>query len=406
MQWLELESHLRLSPTVKISLLRRAIEGQPGNISLRIKLGDALLESSDFSGAAESYEVAARQSPRDFNTWPNLAGCYLRLNSPDAALDACSRGEANGPTAAIHFVRANAFLLQRRGEDARAALLAAIEPGDHHINWTQLAALTTLLTPMARQQEGGKLLDFCDSLATVYRDTALVRAHKAIGLSRVGRVDEASEIMDIYRDVIQIPFEPPSEYGSIEQFNRILSDEILAQPVPDMVTRNGTAFYRNPNFYRSRVAQTLRAFVRAAIDEYIAQSARRGSTMPSPPEYGFLGGASVILRGDGKNGEHIHGHSYVSSVYYAAVPGCVVEAPNERGALALGLCEQYTGGHIPCWGTRYIKPVAGSLVVFPSHVFHDVVPTHTDEARISIVMDLLPNLSGASDMGEGWKVLE
>jgi tetratricopeptide (TPR) repeat protein len=406
MQWLELESHLRLPATVKISLLRTAIEGQPANILLRIKLGDALLETADYSGAAENYEVAARQSPRDFDSWPNLAGCYLSLNNPDAALDACRRGEANGPTATIHFARAHAFLLQGRGEDARAAFLATIEPGDNHINGVQLDALEALLKPLAREQEGGKLIDFCDSLAAVYQDTALVRAHKAIGLSRVGRVDEASEIMNIYRDVIQIPFEPPSEYESIEQFNRVLSDEILAQPVPDNVSRDGIAFYTNPNNYSSPALQKLRAFVRAAIVEYIAQCARRGNAMPSPPEYGYLGGASVVLRGDAKNGEHIHGHSYVSSVYHALVPDCVVEAPNEQGALVLGPCEQYTGGHIPCWGTRYIKPVAGSLVVFPAHVFHDVVPTHTDEPRISIVMDLMPKLSGASEMWEGWKVLE
>ena len=39
---------------------------------------------------------------------------------------------------------------------------------------------------------------------------------------------------------------------------------------------------------------------------------------------------------------------------------------------------------MPCWGTRHIKPEAGSLVIFPSHIFHDVVPSRTQALRIAV----------------------
>jgi hypothetical protein len=57
----------------------------------------------------------------------------------------------------------------------------------------------------------------------------------------------------------------------------------------------------------------------------------------------------------------------------------------------LGCCDEYTRGHAPVWGTRRIKPEPGVLLIFPSHIFHDVVPTGSDEPRISVVADLKPS---------------
>jgi Putative 2OG-Fe(II) oxygenase len=114
------------------------------------------------------------------------------------------------------------------------------------------------------------------------------------------------------------------------------------------------------------------------------------AVMPPPPKEGHLYESSTVLSGPGHNGEHIHGNAYVSSVYHVLVPDSVSSADDSRGALALGLCASYTGGYTPCWGARYIKPVAGSLVIFPSHIFHDVVPSRTPMPRIAVAADLQP----------------
>jgi uncharacterized protein (TIGR02466 family) len=128
------------------------------------------------------------------------------------------------------------------------------------------------------------------------------------------------------------------------------------------------------------------------LGDYVASAPTYGldKALPSPPAKVRLYHGFTVLRRDGANGEHMHPLGYVSSVYYVQVPEIVATAPDDRGSLTLGGCSQYTAGYEPCWGTRQIKPVEGSLVIFPSHVFHDVVPSRTNDPRISVAADMMP----------------
>jgi hypothetical protein len=275
----------------------------------------------------------------------------------------------------------------RRPADARDAFWSAVKS-----NGTHIPALRALLAPMAREPDGEGLLDFCDALPQSSKDTALVRAHRAIALSRIGRIAEALQIVDLERHVACVPFDPPAQFGAIGQFNRQLSDDILADRAPAKPASEGFDYNPAPQFRRSENFLALREFIKSTIDDFLSEAPRRGldAVMPPPPTEGSLYQSSTVLRGEGHNGEHVHGNAYVSSVYHVLVPESVSSADDNRGALALGVCASYTGGYTPCWGARYIKPVAGSLVIFPSHIFHDVVPSRTQMPRIAVAADLQP----------------
>jgi uncharacterized protein (TIGR02466 family) len=135
----------------------------------------------------------------------------------------------------------------------------------------------------------------------------------------------------------------------------------------------------------------LRAFFRDSFETYIAGLPALGleDLMP-PPAAGALADAVGFLRNDGRNGEHVHRGCYVTGVYYVETPETVGTGSDRRGWLALGRCEVTTAGYEPVWGTRYIKPEPGMFVVFPAHMFHDVVPTRSNEWRIAIVVDVMP----------------
>jgi tetratricopeptide (TPR) repeat protein len=390
MRWLQSESNLDIPPAVAISMLHEAIRRQPNNPALRTRLGDMFEKSRLFSDGVAAYEVAAQQAPADFRAWPKLAKCYVELDSPEAALDACCRGEAQGPSAELHFQKGRALLKLGRDAEARAAFFSAVKSSG-----TNVAALRALLAPMARQPDGVELLDFCDALPQSYKHTALVRAHRAIALSRTGRTEEALQIVDLERYVARVPFVPPSQFGAIDQFNRQLTDDILADRSLGEPMSDGFDFNAAPLFRRSQTFLALREFIKSAIENFLDEAHSRGlnAVMPPPPAEGSLYQSSSVVRGPGHNGEHVHGTGYISVVYHVLVPESVSSADDNRGALALGLCANYTGGYTPCWGTRYIKPVAGSLVIFPSHIFHDVVPSLTQMPRIAVAADLLPAAS-------------
>jgi hypothetical protein len=122
------------------------------------------------------------------------------------------------------------------------------------------------------------------------------------------------------------------------------------------------------------------------MEQWIAQMDARGlaAVMPPPPPAAQLYRGNTVLIGEGRNGAHIHGIGYVSAVYHVSLP------PGDGGDLVLGCCSSKTGGYEPCWGTRHIKPKEGWLTLFPSHVFHDVVPTGLSVPRVSVACDLIP----------------
>lgn len=187
-------------------------------------------------------------------------------------------------------------------------------------------------------------------------------------------------------------FEPPAAYGGIERFNASLAEWLgantgsVATPKPDCVIDYALEFMHPP------MMQDLRAFFRASFETFIASLPAMGldRLLPPPPVAGALHEASVFIRKDGRNGEHVHPGGYLSGVYYVQVPQSVRVASDRRGCLVVGSCEKLSAGRRPSWGLRYIKPEEGMLVLFPSHLFHDVVPTGDTELRRVISMDLRP----------------
>jgi tetratricopeptide (TPR) repeat protein len=388
MKWLETKPDFEVPPAITASFLLKAIEKHPNNPAMRERLGDVLLQCNKFADALNAYETAARQAPRDFRKWAKLARCYRALGRPEAALDVAHRCEASGGvlTARLHFQRGCALQELRRFSEAKCAFIEAMS-AEHH-----LPPLKRLLKPLARKTDGDELLEFCESLPQHYTDTALVRANRAIALSRIGRTAEALQIVDLKRHVSQVQIAVPSKFDGLEQFNRELADGILEDQSTARASREGVGVDYEPRLRRHQAMIALREFIKSAIAQYLNEMKARGldQVMPPPPATGRLFDATVVLTGDGCNGEHIHEDGYVSAVYYAMVPDIVIAAGDNRGALALGVCEEYTGGYVPCWGTRFIHPKAGWLTIFPSHVYHDVVPTRVQSPRISVAADLQP----------------
>lgn len=389
MQWIDVNPVFKVASADKVDLLRQAIAHRPGDPALHEKLGLALVSAGDYGEAIDAFDFAVQREPQRVMAWAGLAHCYVEEKRLDDALDVCRRSEAHGSTAAIHYERGRVLHKQGRTDDAVMFLRAAVASGDGR-------ALKDLLLLLARNSDGAALLAFCDELPAALRDTALVRGNRAIALSRVGRSADALRLVDLEQHVAQVSLKPPPGFASIESFNHALARETLdtAPQEPDRPLNIDYELHA----YAGPAYTALRAMIQAAIENYLTEAEIRGlaAIMPPPPERGVLAGASVVLRGTGRNGEHLHADGYVSSVYYVSVPDCVSDAADERGALALGKCVDYTKGYAPCWGARHLKPVPGQLVIFPSHVFHDVVPTESEVPRISVAADLRPAQRGTA----------
>jgi hypothetical protein len=293
-------------------------------------------------------------------------------------------GQEAGPRADIYCAQAEAFEQLGRRLEARTARLAALGL-DNGLQGN----LFRMLGLVARKADGGPLLALCDELPVAYRRGAVALAYRALAFSKLGRTEDAGRLVDLNRHVSIAHFEPPAGFGGLEAFNAGLAREILKDPPTPTHRKDGVNIEYDQDMNRNDAFLALRDFVAGQIEAYLDrfEETALDQIMPPRPEAGSLFGANTVLRGAGANGQHIHKRGYVSSVYYVAVPAA--DPDDLRGSLVLGPCDRYSRGHVACWGVRHIKPRPGMLVIFPSHLFHDVVPTQSQEVRISIPADLV-----------------
>jgi hypothetical protein len=276
--------------------------------------------------------------------------------------------------AELHAVRGIALRALGRDTEARAAFLEALA-----LSPNAFEAAECLLSPLASDPDGGRLLALCEEFPPTYASSTDVRGYRAIALSRVGRIDEARTLVDLERYPMRSTFEPPVDFGDIERFNALLANEILRNPGLRHTSEYG--FYRTEQLaiLGARAFPVLAKFLRSTIEAYITEFAHRGLDLilPPPPREGFLNSAGNVVRAEEGHRAHLHKYAYVSGVYH-------VSAPPDAGALVLGPVD----GYVPCWGTRNIRPVQGVATLFPSDIFHSVGPTRSEQPRIAIPFDL------------------
>ncbi len=102
--------------------------------------------------------------------------------------------------------------------------------------------------------------------------------------------------------------------------------------------------------------------------------------------YRFNGVWSVRLHPRGFHADHVHPMGWISSACYVALPGSVEREP--EGWIKFGEPGVPTS---PALGPEhFVRPQPGTLVLFPSYMWHGTVPFSGDERRLSIAFDLLP----------------
>lgn len=386
MIWIDDEVAPRV-PKLPAARLRAMIAANPGTMVLKVLLGDVLMRDRDFAAAADSFAAAAAQDQAGFDGWAKLVQACRSSNRLDEALAAATRGAQVRPSTALTIERGRVLRLMGDYAAAEAVFRAAVAARDG----AEVAGHGGLLRLLALEPDGARLLAACDAAQARIGDTALVRAHRALAFSRMGDATVAGRLIDVDRHVVRTPVAVPDGYADVAAFNAALAGEILR------VGASGgpVSLYYRPRLDRQPVLAELLATIRVAMEDYLEQLPALGlaGVIPPPPAAASLFYGNTVLRDRGVNGAHIHGEGYVSAVYHVSVPDSVAGASDHRGALALGVLGELAPDHTPCWGVRHVRPVPGWLTLFPSHMFHDVVPSHDPAPRVSVAADMLPRLS-------------
>ncbi len=207
--------------------------------------------------------------------------------------------------------------------------------------------------------------------------------------------EDAARVND-YDGLVQA-FEPrpPAEYASLQNFNAALLSALQpyhrseAAPLDQTLVRgtqtHGMLFNNN-----SKEIKQLESMLRECIKDYIAHLQKVGPVEIKnriSDSFEFSGAWSVQLSEGGYHLDHVHSAGWISSVYYVEVPDELNDETHE-GWLKFGdmhFDPNNTGPH------RFVKPIPGRLVLFPSYMLHGTVPIQKGKRRTTVAFDVVPN---------------
>jgi hypothetical protein len=196
---------------------------------------------------------------------------------------------------------------------------------------------------------------------------------------------------------VEVP--PPSGYADTAAFFEALGEVLTslhrtrAHPI-EQTLRGGT----QTNGFLFRLKHPLLRELEAQIRLAVCGTLSAFPTEPQHPFWGrrprgdgvrFSGAWSVRLTSAGYHTNHMHPEGWMSSALYVALPDEVRGATDQSGCIQFGVPLLDKDLALP--PRRVLKPEVGTLVLFPSYMWHGTIPFHSQQPRLTVAFDLLPD---------------
>ena len=374
---------------------RKALELAPTSLEVHRDYNALTWEMGRADLSLKSYAVARQRIGETPDLLLAEANQRLRHEEGEIAEDLLRRAHASAPERTdITNALARALTMRRKFDEGVALLdnLVKTEPNATYNHRDAAIALLQMGEPReaARYLEQALGRDPFDQLNLAH----LALAYRELGDGRLDDLVDLEKFVGIY------DLSPPPGFTDVDAFNRALSEELAGmhkrrvEPF-DQTLRGGT---QTPGYlfeHPGRALDGVREKIREAVADYVRGLshnpdhpllARKGET------FDFATAWSCQLRSSGFHTNHVHPMGWISSAYYASLPGAVTEGTGRQGWLKfgesnLGLGERDRPG-------RAIKPSVGKLVLFPSYFWHGTVPFTSDDMRLTIAFDVVPGKMG------------
>ena len=370
---------------------RRAVELEPDLASAHYNLGTVYNQLGQLDDALTSYDRAIAAEPDHGKAHSSRAFVLRAQGRADAAVEAYGRAAAIliGDSAVLTGL-GKALQDAGRLSEAAAALVRAIDtdPDDPE-------ATSSLADLLVQREEAADAVAACDAFLARHPGSTSVLAAKSVALNECGDAEAVRRLVDFGRFVIPIRKERAPGFRSLDAFNTALVEYVKNHPSlivspASHATRLGkhtadlTAKPKGP-------VAPFEKMIASAVDDYVR---RLGDDAAHPfvahrPRKWHLAVWAIVLEGEGYQVSHIHRAAWLSGVYYAQVPD-VVEREDQAGWIEFGEPgPEYHWSAAP--ETRRIKPEPGLMVLFPSYVFHRTIPFESDQTRVSVAFDVVPD---------------
>lgn len=338
---------------------------------------------------------SARSQPANADLWRTLAELLNRLERKDEARGVLLEARTLGcrETPELRLLEAMGLAHSGRANEATRSLdrLDKACPGHPDIKLAFAQHLLSNGDPDRAEHLCAEVLQQWphDQLALAYLGTAwqLLADPREHGL------------LDYQQMVSEVKVPPPTGYASTEAFFEALAEVLgalhrtRAHPI-EQTLRGGTQ--TNGFLFRLKhpLLRELEAQIRIAVRETLSTFPKERahpfwSRKPEGNGVRFSGAWSVRLNSAGYHTNHIHPGGWVSSALYVALPDEVRAAQDQSGHIQFGV--PLLDGNLPLLPRRVVKPEVGTLVLFPSYMWHGTIPFLSEQPRVTVAFDLLPD---------------
>lgn len=255
---------------------------------------------------------------------------------------------------------------------------------------------TNLIVPLLMRgdaQDALAEIEAAQRLAPLAQDLI---AYQATAWRMLGQTEAYERLYDMERFVIPHQLEAPEGYASMADFNTALAAELdalrvyKAHPL-DQSLRLGN---QTPRDLLHEASPVIRSYFRAlekpirAYMEAIGADPDHPLTARNTGRFSLKGSWSVRLASGGFHVNHVHPEGWISSAYYVEVPDGIEHDENRAGWIKFG--EPSFTTPMPLPAEKWVCPKPGSLVLFPSYMWHGTEPIESGATRVTAPFDVLP----------------
>jgi tetratricopeptide (TPR) repeat protein len=407
-------------------VVRQTLSRGPPTAALHYTHARSLLSLERFEEAELALRACVRLDPRRAETHDRLAQLVWR-RSGDIAAATGTLTEALEKFPHDDALRGTKAALLQGAGDARGAFACLLERAarpDCHPSMLIRAALAALeFEPASALQlaeralrmlpddhtarrllcaaclgvgDGRRALKECATLLEATPDQQYLIAMQTTAL-RLLHDPRYEAFCDYDRMVVSMPIETPAGWPDLRSFLTELGSRLDTLHNPHghrllyQSLRQGTETTQDLARSRDPVIQALfQAFAApiARYREHIGQGddalrrRNRGATR-------FNGGWSVRLHSAGYHTSHVHPKGWISSAFYVQLPDSMRAGRTGQGILSFGAPGMLTQPTLPA--ELSIRPEVGLLVLFPSYFWHGTLPFHSEQPRLTVAFDAVPD---------------
>ena len=373
--------------------LRECLRLEPRRAEAHDSLAQLIwMRTGNITEATQVLDQALEKYEHDDALWATKAVLLQGAGDARAAYACLARRAARPQAPPMLLIRAGLAALEF--EPVAALRLAEqsmrAQPND-------LTARKLLCAAFLGVGDGAAALTECATLLKATPDDQYVIAMQATAL-RLLSDQRYERLCDYDKMVLSQRLDTPPGWSDLTSFLTELTSSLNALHNPHghrllyQSLRQGTETTQDLSRSKDPVIQALFHAFAAPIARYrdhIGQGQdplRRRNRGASR----FNGSWSVRLHRAGYHTSHVHPRGWISSACYVQLPDSMTAGHTAEGILSFGAPGMLTTPSLDA--ELSLRPEVGQLVLFPSYFWHGTLPFHSEQPRLTVAFDVVPDL--------------